>query len=181
MSDVLEHRAGPVPDEPPYFRACLGCGQKWPCPARLAEVRDQHAEMAEARSSDDARRVGVLALVELGVTVWSSTRRDAYDEPLGGVVVGIDDVPNPETGEFERFFTCLETYGSDRFPIKIARIAEAEVLPTGVEATQHVTLTKLVKRLAGEVHRSKGSFLDSSTAQRVRWIYTLTGLITLAA
>ena len=144
-------------------------------------VRAEQAEIAEARVSDDARRIGVLALVDLGVQCWSSTRRDAYDEARGGVVVEINDVPNPDTGEFERFFTCLDPYGSDRFPIKIVRLAEAEVDPSGVQATANSDLTKLVKRLAGEVHRAKGSYLDSSTAQRVRWQYLLTGLATLAA
>ncbi len=184
MTDVLqlEHKAGPTPDEAPFRRLCVRCGVFWPCPAKAEQNRAEFEERLDAvRVSDDARRVGVLALVERGVSVWSSTRVDAFDRPIGGVVVHIEDLPNPETGELERFFTCLDPMGSDRFPITVRQLAEAEVLPTGVEATSGSTLTKLVRRLAGEIHRTKGSWLDTSTAERVRWIYILTGVITLAA
>lgn len=176
--DLNVHRPGPKADEPPYFRACLRCQEAWPCTARRAEVQAESEEMKSARI-DDARRIGVLALVELGVSVWSAERRDAYDQPLGGVVVEIEDVPNLETGEFERFFTCLDPVGG--VPVTARRIAEAEVRPAGVEGTASARLTKLVRRLAEEIAAAKGSYLDPHQAQRVRWMYVLTGLSNLAA
>jgi hypothetical protein len=180
--DLDLHRAGPPRDEPPYLRTCLRCSEAWPCPSKRDELRAEQAEIiaaVRAQASDDARRVGVLALVELGVSVWSSTRVDAFGQPLGGVVVEIEDVPDPETGEIERYFTCLSLgYGPK---VEVRRIAEAEVLQTGVQATDGSTLTKLVKKLAGEVHDAKGSYLDLRASERVRWQYVLTGVATLAA
>jgi hypothetical protein len=182
--DLLEHKAGPAPDEPPYHRTCLRDGLPWPCPARKAELQEETAEVfrsVRAQVSDDARRIGVLALVELGVSVWSSTRVDAFDQPLGGVVVHIEDVVDRETGEISRWFTCLDPTGSERFPINVRRLAEAEVLPSGVEATTGSRLTGLIKRLGGEVHNTEGSFLTLAAAERVRWMHILTGVVTLAA
>lgn len=184
MSDVdlLLHRASLPADEAPFRRTCLRCDAPWPCPSRRDDIRAEQAGIiaaVRAQVNGDARRVGVLALVELGVSVWSSTRRDAYDEPIGGVVVELEDVPNRETGEFERFFTCLFLgYGPK---VDVHRIAEAEVLQTGVQATPGSTITKLVKKLAGEVHDSKGSYLDLRCSERVRWQYVLTGVANLAA
>lgn len=183
MTDDLNvHRASPPADEPPFRRTCLRCSQPWPCPARRDDIRAEQADIiaaVRAQATDDARRVGVLALVELGVSVWSSTRVDALGEALGGVVVHIEDVPNPETGEIERFFTCLDPYGAG--PVKVRRLAEAEVSPTSVEATANSRITNLVKRLAGEVHDAKGSYLDLRCSERVRWQYILTGVANLAA
>lgn len=178
----LEHRASPPRDEPPYLRTCLRCAEPWPCPARRADIVAEQTEIirsVRAQVSDDARRVGVLALVEKGVSAWSSTRRDAYDQPLGGVVVEINDVVDPETGEINRFFTCLDPTGSDRFPVDVRRLAEAEVTPTGIEATPNSRITKLIKRLAGEVHDMKGNYLDLHHADRIRWIGTLAELTNL--
>jgi hypothetical protein len=177
--DLGVHRPGPTPEEPPYFRRCLRCDLSWPCPARLAEVRAANEEITAARISDDARRVGVLALVEKGVSVWSSTRVDAYGAPLGGVVVEIEDVTSPETGEIERWFTCLDPVGG--VPVTARRIAEAEIRPAGVEGTVGSRLTNLVRRLAQEIATAKGSYLDPHQAQRVRWMYVLTGVSNLAA
>lgn len=182
MNEVLEqldHRASAPREDPPYLRTCLRCEQLWPCPARLAEVQAAGKEITAALVSDDARRVGVLVLIEVGVSCWSSTRRDAFDEPLGGVVVEINDIVDPETGGITRWFTCLDPTGSDRFPINVRRIAEAEVVKTGVEATAYSALTKLVKRLAGEVHRRPGSYLDVFQADRIRWMGTLASVTTL--
>jgi hypothetical protein len=178
--DLGMHQAGPAREEPPYFRSCERCSQPWPCLARRAELQAEGDEMKAARV-DDARRIGVLTLVERGVSVWSSTRVDAYNLPLGGVVVEIEDVPSTETGEFERFFTCLDPTGSDRFPVTVRRIAESEIQQSGVEGTAASRITKLVKRLGGEVHGHKGSYLDPWIAERVRWMYVLTGLSNLAA
>jgi hypothetical protein len=180
--DLNVHRASPPADEAPFRRTCLRCSEPWPCPARRDDIRAEQADIiASVRSqvSDDARRVGVLSLVELGVSVWSSTRVDAYDEALGGVVVEIEDVPNIETGEIERWFTCLSLGAGPA--VKVRRIAEAEVLQTGVQATDGSTITKLVKKLAGEVHDAKGSYLDLRASERVRWQYVLTGVANLAA
>jgi hypothetical protein len=180
--DVITHRAGPKADEPPYFRECLGCRQAWPCPSRRADIVAEQTEIiraVRAQVSDDARRVGVLALVELGVSCWSSTRVDAFDQPLGGVVVHIEDDVDRETGEVSRWFTCLSLgYGPK---VEVRRIAEAEVLQTGVQATDGSTITKLVKKLAGEVHDAKGSYLDLRCSERIRWQYVLAGVANLAA
>lgn len=181
MSDVtleqLDHSASPPRDEPPYLRTCLRCDQPWPCPARLADVQAEGKEITAALVSDDARRVGVLVLIEKGVTVWSSTRRDAYDQALGGVVVEINDVVDRETGEISRHFTCLDPYGAG--DVTVRRLAEAEVSPTGVEATANSRITGLIKRLAGEVHEMKGSYLDLHHADRIRWMGTLAELTNL--
>jgi hypothetical protein len=180
--DLNVHRPSPPADEPPYRRTCLRCGSAWPCPSRRDDIRAEQAEIIAAvrsQASDDARRVGVLSLIEPGVSVWSSTRVDAFEQPLGGVVVHIEDDVDRETGEVSRWFTCLSLgYGPT---VAVRRIAEAEVLQTGVQATDNSTLTKLVKKLAGEVHDAKGSYLDLRAFERVRWQYVLTGVANLAA
>lgn len=167
-----EHKAGRGREEPPYFRACQRCEQPWPCPAKKQALQAEAEEMLAARAGE-SRRVGLLSLVEIGVSVWSSTRRNTYDEPLGGVVVDISDEPNRETGEFERFFTCLWKLGKR---VDVHRIAEAEVVPTGVQATAGSILSKLIKALALEVAETKGSYIDGRCAERVRWQYVLTGV-----
>ena len=180
--DLDLHRASPPRDEPPYLRSCLRCAEPWPCPAKRDDIRAEQAEIiatVRAQVSDDARRVGVLSLVELGVSVWSSTRVDAFDQPLGGVVVHIEDDVDRETGEVSRWFTCLSLgYGPK---VEVRRIAEAEVLQTGVQATDGSTITNLVKKLAGEVHDAKGSYLDLRCSERIRWQYVLAGVANLAA
>lgn len=176
--DLTEHRVTPLGEEP-GIRTCQLCGMAWPCPERLARVRAESDELLDRRVSDDARRVGVLALVERGVSVWSAERRDAYDQPLGGVVVEIEDVADRETGEMSRFFTCLDPYGGG--PVTVRRLAEAEVRQSGVEATAGSRITSLVKRLGAEIGDHKGSFLDPWIADRVRWMYTLVGVANLAA
>ena len=119
----------------------------------------------------------MLALVELGVSVWSSTRKDAFDQALGGVVVEINDVLDPETGEIARWFTCLDPYGAGR--VKVHRIAEADVNQDGVEATANSRIANLNKRLAKEVHERKGSYVDVFQADRIRWQGTLASVTTL--
>ena len=180
MTDVVlfVHRPGPVPDEPPFTRRCEACGNYWPCPYRKAQLQAEAADMVETRHGE-ARRIGVLALVEPGVSCWSSTRKDAREEPLGGVVVEIQDVPNPETGEFERYFTCLDPYGGGK--VRVHRLSESEVLPTGIEATTNSRIVNLIKRLACEVAEMKGSYLDIFHADRIRWLGTLAGVTNLAA
>lgn len=175
--DLNVHRASSPRDEPPYVRTCLHCDQPWPCPAKRDELRAEADEMLAARAGE-ARRVGVLALVELGVSVWSSTRRDAFDQPLGGVVVEIEDVPDAETGEVERWFTCLWMVGPK---VQARRIAEAEVLQSGVQATDGSRIARIVKALAGEVHDRPGSYLDLHSSERIRWQYVLAGVANLAA
>ncbi len=175
--DLSEHRSGPTPDEPPYTRSCLRCGEFWPCPAYSERLRAEAAEMHEARRGE-SRRIGVLALVDLGVTVWSSTRRDAYDFPLGGTIVEIEDQVDRGTGEITRRFTCLKLGN----PLVVVRqIDEAEVKPDGVEATQGAQMAKLVKAMAQEVADTKASFLGTLATQRIRWMYTLAGLVAPAA
>lgn len=177
--DLNEHRAGPRPDDAPYTRHCLRCGSFWPCPAYSALLRAEAVEMKEARDAA-ARRIGVLALVDIGVTVWSSTRRDAYDFPFGGVIVEREDQVDRETGEVHRWFTCLKLgYGAE--PIVVRRIDEAEVEPDGIEATQGSQMAKLVKAMAQEVADTKASFLGTLATQRIRWMYTLAGLVAPAA
>ncbi len=118
-------------------------------------------------------------MIDRGVTVWSSERSDAQGEALGGVVVEITDAVDRETGEIARTFTCLDPYGSG--PVKIRQLAESEVRQSGVEATDGSRLAKLVKRLGTEIGETKGSYLDPWIAERVRWMYVLTGLSNLAA
>lgn len=174
--DVIEHRPGPALDEPPYSRTCVQCGQAWPCPARKADLLAQAEEMVAERKGE-ARRVGVLAMVELGVSVWSSTRKDARDEALGGVVVEINDVPDYQTGEVERFFTCLDPYGGG--PVKVRRLAESEVTANSVGATTNSRITNLIKRLGKEVGEMTGSYLDPFYADRIRWMGTLASVTNL--
>lgn len=172
------HRPGSAPDEAPFTRRCEVCGMAWPCPERKAQLHAEAEEMKAARV-DEAHRIGIMTLIDRGVTVWSCERRDARDEALGGVVVEITDDVDRETGEVVRTFTCLDPYGGG--PVKVRHIAENEVRQSGIEATDGARLTRLVKRLAAELAARPGSYLDPWAAERVRWMYVLTGLSNLAA
>lgn len=175
-----EHHAGPPAGEPPYFRSCAACCQPWPCPAKKAELQAEAIEQRRQRQLQaEARRTGLMALVERGVSVWSAERTDARGEPLGGVVVEIEDQLDRETGVVERWFTALDPYGAG--PVKARRIAEAEVRPEGVTATDGARITGLIVRLAAEVAALKGSYIDPFIAERIRWQYVLAGLSNLAA
>lgn len=177
--DLAIHRAGPAQDEPPYRRYCLRCNVFYPCPTVQEQARAEAAEIvADRRRHGEANRIGVLALVERGVTVWSSDRRDARGEAKGGVVVEINDVVDPPTGEVIRWLTCLDPYGAVKVKggankVKVHKLRESEVLPSGVEATANSRRTTLIRRLAKEVAEATGSYLDPFQADRIRWMAVL--------
>ncbi len=83
----------------------------------------------------------------IGDSIWSSKRVDHNDQPLGGVVVAIDDKVDPETGEVERYFTVVSPFAKD----KTYRPAESEVTPEGIEATTTARLSMLLFNAALEI------------------------------
>lgn len=102
----------------------------------------------------DARRIGTLSMVTVGSTqVWSSTRRHGVsDEPVGGVVVSIDEHVDPETGEVARSYVTLDPFRT-RPEITVHTIDEDEVTQQGVEPVDTARLVGLIRRLSEELFR----------------------------
>lgn len=130
-------------------------------------------------------------MVEAGSTqVWSSTRTDSYGHPLGGLVVSIDESHDPETGEIERAFICVDPFNT-RPKLTVHRIAEKEVTQQGVEAVDPSRLTFLVRRLAEDLaepnHRTgtkskanatgTATMLTSVAARHIGWMDLMAGVM----
>jgi hypothetical protein len=146
--------------------------------AEMAEKREELAH--ERRKRAEASRAGLLALVEPGVSIYSTTRQTGtLGLQLGGVVVAVEDSEDRETGERERRFHVLDPHTK---PIAHHVIAEWDVNRQAIEATPPSTLARLFRRLAWEMWdagkpRSDGTIgrtsIDSRDADRVRWLTVL--------
>ena len=120
-------------------------------------------------------------MIDVGTSVFSSTRRDHNDFPVGGVVVAIEDAVDPTTGEMERWFTCVSPYAKDT----VHRLAESEVGPEGIETTTNSRLAMLLFNAAVYLVK-KGTtrsgivptslLADSKVKERVAWMHRLMGV-----
>jgi hypothetical protein len=122
-----------------------------------------------------ARTMGDLALLELGCSVWSRERRHADDVPIGGVIVGVHDVADRETGEVSRVFDVLDPYRT-RPHFHFYILTEAEIDRSVLEPPESHRLRTLIRRMGEEVGKGRGLF----TPQHVRLValmHLLTGLL----
>jgi hypothetical protein len=114
MTDVMEldHVAGPEPEEPPYFRRCLRCEQRWPCCTRSERVRAEGDELlADRRRHSPERMLDVSEVVPGCWVNWRGAENtDGAAESRGGVVLSIDHYADPETGESLRAFNVAKEY-----------------------------------------------------------------------
>jgi hypothetical protein len=112
----------------------------------------------------DSHYIGTLALVDVGVTIYSRTRRHARDDrPVGGVVIDTTGRPVIEdgepTGEVARTYEVLDVY-EPVLEKAFDFIDEADVDHENMEPVYDATLRKLVCRLDEAVAKQKGKAFD---------------------
>lgn len=117
----------------------------------------------------DSHHIGMTALVEIGMTVYSRTRRFGRDDfPIGGVVVETIGRPVIEdgepTGEIRRVYEVLNPYEKD-LGEAFDQIDEHDVNPETVEPAYDPTLRLLVCRLDEAVFKRKGKAFDHRHAK----------------
>lgn len=133
----------------------------------------------------DARRIGLLAMVDIGALIYTDPdrRQDSEGDGVGGVVVGIDERTDAETGERGRVYTTLDV---GRGGVRVRRIAEHELSEFGVDAPAPSRLTLLIGLLAqgpaqlatrGRGGRRSTTAMTEEMAERVAWMHRLTGLV----
>lgn len=127
-----------------------------------------------------AHGIGGVALLEPGMTAWSRTRRDANDEPVGGVVLDVVDQVDTETGERVRSFLCLDPYRL-RPRLSFHRLTEDEIAHDGLELPSTSRCASLVRRLCEEValdgHKRRTGLMDPRHAELVVHAHRLTGVL----
>jgi hypothetical protein len=115
------------------------------------------AKRREMQASAEARRVGSLAMVEVGCWLYSEKRvQGATDLPLGGCVVEVDERVDRETGEVERIYTVVDFHRDTLHgkPVTVRRLSESEIGQFGVELPTEGHLRRVIAVLAGAVHEA---------------------------
>lgn len=107
-----------------------------------------------------AHGIGAVALIQPGVEVWSTKRghagaADAIDdekpgEPLGGVVIKVTEKVNPDTGELERSFLCIDHTRTRPF-LRFSTLLESEVDRGTVQAVDLPVLRRLWRRCGEDI------------------------------
>lgn len=122
--------------------------------------------------SPEARRIGALALVEIGMRVFEAAPDESDYDPRGGVCVAIDERVDPETGEVERTFTTVRLAGR----LIVRRVHESDVRSWSVEIPGSGELAPLIGALCGEVyddlgksHPGKGRLILPRHGERIEW------------
>lgn len=142
----------------------------------LAEAERQTAAKDAARRRVESSRIGVMVLIEPGCSVWSKTRRYSDETFLGGVVIEITDGEHdPDTGFVARRFVTLNPYKAVRDWEET--IDEGDVDRETVEVTNGNLTTRLIRRLAGEIAKSKGGLLPSKALRYCRYLHRLAALL----
>jgi hypothetical protein len=144
---------------------------------RTAHLRGERPWVDEDWDEDDgrhpARSIGALSQVAPGWEVWTTEggRRDADDNPLGGIVLHVDaGAPNTvdEWGEIQRHPARYRTYDPHaRWPDKAFRwVGEDEVNRQGIRVASAQSLVIAVRRFCREVGTG-GLVLDGFEADLV--------------
>ena len=118
----------------------------------------------------------------VGFEIWSSTRRDADEAPLGGVIVEILETASPETGEIRRSYKVVDPYRL-RPGITWHVLDEDEIdrtLPPQVATTDRVA--KVIRRLCEEVamrerYRYRTGRFEPGHVTLIAYAYRLAGVL----
>lgn len=125
-----------------------------------------------------SRNIGAMALLELGCSAWSQERRDHNDDPVGGVIVHVDDHVDRETGEKTRVLTTLNPYKPVHGIGFRHQLNEPEVDLETLEPADSYRLRLLIHRLAAEVAaKTKQGPVMTDTLDHIAAIHTLAGLL----
>jgi hypothetical protein len=154
--DLNVHRPSPPADEAPFRRTCLRCGAPWPCPAKRDELRAEADEMLADRSRHNPLRMLDVSEVVPGCWVgWRGAENaDFESEPRGGVVITIDHIVDPETGESLRVFHVAKE-GADG--VHFDRLTQDEI---GSISPANTSIVKSLRRsMAREMGRHKAAVM----------------------
>lgn len=89
-----------------------------------------------------------------GCTIWSRATNDEGFPLLGGVIVDVVDVVDPETGEMVRSYK-VQSYDAGRLVLPL--LAEADVDPTRTEAASAGPVADAIRALCAEIAVASGS------------------------
>jgi hypothetical protein len=151
--------------------------------AAAGEARKEREH--QRRLAAEASRAGLLALIEPGCLIYSSTivRSTPNLLPAGGVVVEVEDFADAEAGERERRYHVLDPWYK---PVAHRVIAEWDVDRRTIEVASHSVLARLVRSLAWDLWeagkptrtgRIGRTSIDTRDADRVRWLGVLVRLL----
>lgn len=158
VAEKSEHWPGPMPDDAPFTRYCLACGQMWPCSDRLvAIVVPPPLPRRDLEPGEEALllRIGMYWHVE-GV---DGTR---YHQRSGGTVVGYDDDEDDR-----RTYRVLRWHQGR--PLTVG-LPSADVEPAGCHEGDACTLADHAVALAEYVGTRPGT-----AAERLEWLRMATG------
>lgn len=161
LAELAEIHTAGVRDMAGWPR-CAACGFRWPCP-----------ELRNALPAQTADEMEVVALVDLGWSVWKARAGGGWDDTddIGGTVVGWHDPEEEGTG---RFFHVLDfPRGRHRFH----RVAATEIDAASCSLPNATTLRSHARRLAREFSQRKGIVAEGD----LRLLETALTLIRLVA
>jgi hypothetical protein len=118
----------------------------------------------------------------VGFEIWSATRRDADEAPLGGVIVEVLESTSPETGEIRRSYRVIDPFRL-RPSLCWHVLAEEEIdrtLPPQVATSDRVA--KVIRRLCEEVamrerYRCRTGRFAPEHITLVAYAYRLAGVL----
>jgi hypothetical protein len=125
-----------------------------PLPPHGRALWDGSIAIAPQATPGSALR-GSVVFAEPGVMVWSRKRGRGGmgvdwrpEEPLGGVLLALDEGFDPETGEVRRQYRTLSPYGNR---LDYAVLDETEVGESSFEPVNDGRCRKLLRRLCEEI------------------------------
>lgn len=143
----------------------------------LAEAEAMRAARDGHRRTVEARRIGVMVLLDVGVTIWSSLAHDADGLALiGGVVVQISEGErDPDSGFIARRFVCLNPFAGPRNWEHT--IDEGDVSPEATEATDNARIVQLITRLQAEGGKRKSRILTPRDGRLIEYERALKAVV----
>jgi hypothetical protein len=113
-------------------------------------------------------RVGSLVSeVEVGWSVWERVPDEADHERRGGVVVGIDDRRDADTGFVVRHFRTLKRFHGQ---LRFATLTEDQVNDEALELPNALTIRSLIRDIDSQIAKSKGMFTPEQVdLQEIAW------------
>lgn len=145
--------------------------------------RQSGLDLDRPHPAPGAHNIGVVALIEPGVTVYSRTRsRGGTDpltgelvDPIGGVVVQVVNKLDDDTGEvLHRAFRVRSLYGLREYVLD-----ESDVAVDQVQTTYGKSVVQLIRAMAREVgnKKRKQNLFDSADRQLVADMHYLAGTL----
>lgn len=108
-------------------------------------ICDHEIQGRHPQASPEARRIGLLSMIQPGCSLRSVSRSDAKGGSLGGIVVADDETV--EDGQTVRVFTCLDDRVGNGRSFQVRRLKETELDELSVDLPNSSWLKAMVARL----------------------------------